>query len=85
MKNKESQYEDIDLTGVVPHQLSAQEVEVVYDFIEQEKAKQTPFDLKVSIIRLLKNGKLSVGEIAECLNVSISRILVIRAELQKVG
>ena len=84
MKNKHSKYDDIDLTGIIPYELTPDEAEEISQFIEHHKAQHKPFDINQIIVELLKNGKLSVGEIAECLNVSISQILVVKSDLEKV-
>jgi DNA-directed RNA polymerase specialized sigma subunit len=82
MKNNHSKYDDLDLTGIIPHELTPEEAEEISQYIERHKAQQKPYDVQQTIVHLLKSGKLSIGEIAECLNVSISRIMAIQADIQ---
>jgi hypothetical protein len=82
MKNNHSKYDDIDLTGIIQHELTPEEAEEISQYIELHRAQQKPYDVHQTIVHLLKNGKFSIVEIAECLNVPISQIMAIKADFQ---
>jgi DNA-binding CsgD family transcriptional regulator len=83
MKKATAQYDEIDLTGVVPTRLSAEDVTEINQFIKHQKAQQKPYDVQQIVIRLLKNGKLSVEEIAACLNISLNQIMALESKIKK--
>ena len=83
MKKATVQYDEIDLTGVIPTRLSLEDITEITQFIERQKAPQKPYDVQQIIIRLLENGKLSVEEIASCLNISLNQILVLKSKIKE--
>jgi hypothetical protein len=85
MKNNHSKYDDIDLRGIIPHELTPEEAEEISQYIERHKAQQKPYDIQQTIVQLLKNGKLSDAEIAACLNVSINRIMIVKSDMGRVS
>jgi predicted transcriptional regulator len=81
MKMQKSQYPEIDLTGVLPNRLTTGDAEELALYIERYKALQKTIHVYQAVVRFLKNGKLTVEEIAECLNLPPKWILNIQKDL----
>lgn len=71
---------DPDLT-VAPANYTDEEANFVAQFIAAHKASQNAFSVQKIILNLLQSGKLTVAEIAEYLNVSISTIQTIQKDM----
>ena len=71
---------EVDLTGILPAELDALEAEELAIYINSYKLLQKPIHVYQVIRRFLQSEKLSVEEIALCLNMPKSVVQKIQIE-----
>jgi predicted transcriptional regulator len=80
--NKKNSLIEVDVSGVLPTRMNAVEAEALADYIASYKSLQKTINVYQAVVRFLKNGKLTVEEIADCLSLPKSWIQLIQRELQ---
>jgi predicted transcriptional regulator len=80
--NKKNNLIEVDVSGVLPTRMNAVEAEALADYIASYKSLQKTINVYQAVVRFLKNGKLTVEEIADCLSLPKSWIQLIQRELQ---
>jgi predicted transcriptional regulator len=80
--NKKNNLIEVDLSGVLPKRMNVEEADALADYIASYKSLQKTINVYQAVVRFLKNGKLTVEEIADCLSLPKSWIQLIQKELR---
>ncbi|MEY4933968.1 MAG: hypothetical protein RIS64_327 [Bacteroidota bacterium] len=80
--SKKNSLIEIDISGVLLTRINSVEAEALADYITSYKSLQKTINVYQAVVQFLKNGKLTVEEIADCLSLPKSWIQLIQRELQ---